>query len=191
MTDIQMSPAPNPPPTPAYSLNDHGILILNEDVTEAMATKVINFILEHNIRKDVPFLQFVVSSYGGYTKDAYTIIDMMNGSNIPVRTIGLGVIASSGFMIFINGQKGYRTLTPRTMILSHQYSASSYGKEHELFSSVKRFELQTKVMIEHYIRCTGLSEAVIREKLLPAQDVWLSANEAKELNCCDEIKDCL
>ena len=77
------------------------------------------------------------------------------------------------------------------MILSHQYSAGSYGKEHELFSSVKRFELQTKVMTDHYRRCTNLSDEVIREKLLPPSDVWLSAEEAKRLNCCDHIEQCL
>lgn len=174
-----------------YNLKDQGILILNEDVGESMATKVIEFILEHNIRKVVPFMQFVISSYGGYTKDAYAIIDMMNGSKIPIRTIGLGIIASSGFMIFINGQKGYRTLTPRTMILSHQFSAGTWGKEHELFSSIKRFELQTQVMLAHYRDCTGLSDEVIREKLLPPTDVWLSADEAKALNCCDHVEKCL
>lgn len=173
------------------SLKDNGILILNENVGESMSTKVIEFILEHNIKREVDVLQLVISSYGGYTKDAYAIIDMMNGSKIPVRTIGLGVIASSGFMIFINGQKGYRTLTPNTMILSHQYSAGAIGKEHDLFATVKRFELQTSVMLNHYKRCTGLSEEIIRQKLLPPQDVWLSSEEALSLNCCDIIKDCL
>ena len=77
------------------------------------------------------------------------------------------------------------------MILSHQYSAGSHGKEHELFSSIKRFELQTQVMMQHYRDCTGLTDETIREKLLPPQDIWLSAEEAKNLNCCDHIEKCL
>jgi len=30
---------------------------------------------------------------------------------------------------------------------------------------------------------------VIRERLLPASDVWLSADEALALGCCDYISD--
>jgi ATP-dependent protease ClpP protease subunit len=44
-------------------------------------------------------------------------------------------------------------------------------------------------MINHYKRCTGLNEAKIRQYLLPATDVWLSAKEAKKYGICDSIKD--
>jgi ATP-dependent Clp protease protease subunit len=113
----------------------------------------------------------------------------MRGSAIPIRTIGLGQIASAGLMIFIAGDKGMRILTPNTSILSHQYSWGAIGKEHELFATVKEFDLTTKKMIQHYKKCTGLSEAKIREVLLPPQDVWLSPQEAKKLGLCDDVKD--
>ena len=63
-----------------------------------------------------------------------------------------------------------------------------YGKEHELFSTVKEYELTTKRMINHYKKCTGLTEKKIRDYLLPAHDVWLSGAEAKKLGICDSIK---
>jgi len=44
-------------------------------------------------------------------------------------------------------------------------------------------------MINHYRKCTGLNEKKIRDFLLPPQDVWLSAEEAKELKLCDKIED--
>jgi ATP-dependent Clp protease protease subunit len=80
-------------------------------------------------------------------------------------------------------------LTPNTSILSHQYSWGAFGKEHELFATVKEFDLTTKRMIAHYKKCTGLSEEKIRETLLPPQDIWLSALEAKNLNLCDMVKE--
>ena len=43
-------------------------------------------------------------------------------------------------------------------------------------------------MINHYKKCTGLTESDIRQYLLPPHDVWLSAKEAKKLGLCDEIK---
>jgi len=57
-----------------------------------------------------------------------------------------------------------------------------------LLAANKEFELTTKRMIDHYKRCTGLSEKKIRELLLPPQDVWLNAKEAKRYGICDQIK---
>ena len=113
----------------------------------------------------------------------------MKGSSIPIRTIGMGLIASCGLVLFISGSKGRRFLTPNTSILSHQYSWGNYGKEHELFAQVKEYDLTTERMINHYKKCTGLTEEEIREHLLPPQDIWLSAKEAKKLGLCDEVKE--
>ena len=108
-------------------------------------------------------------------------------SQIPIKTVGLGTIASAGLLIFISGTAGRRVLTPNTSILSHQFSWYNEGKVHELFATMKEFELTQSRMIAHYELCTGLSREQIRENLLPAQDVWLSAQEALALNICDDI----
>ena len=99
------------------------------------------------------------------------------------------MIASAGLLIFISGTKGKRLLTPNTSILSHQFSWGSFGKEHELFAAVKEFDLTTKRMIKHYKKCTGLTDKDIRKYLLPPQDVWLSAPEARKLGICDNVKE--
>jgi ATP-dependent Clp protease protease subunit len=150
----------------------------------------VEWIFEANFTEERPeMLNLVITSPGGDLNAAFALIDVMRGSAIPIRTIGLGQIASAGLMIFIAGDKGMRILTPNTSILSHQYSWGAIGKEHELFATVKEFDLTTKKMIQHYKKSTGLSEAKIREILLPPQDVWLSPQEAKKLGLCDDVKD--
>jgi ATP-dependent Clp protease protease subunit len=119
---------------------------------------------------------------------AFALIDVMRGSSIPIHTIGLGVIASAGLMTFIAGEPGCRLITPNTSILSHQWAAGTYGKEHELIATQRQFDLTTKRMIAHYRKCTKLSEKIIREKLLPPQDIWLSSEEALEYNLADSVK---
>ena len=42
-------------------------------------------------------------------------------------------------------------------------------------------------MMNHYKKCTGLPEKKIREILLPAEDVWLSAEEAVTHKLADQI----
>ena len=128
-----------------------------------------------------------ICSPGGDLNACFALVDVMKGSKIPIRTIGMGMIASCGLLMFISGTKGKRILTPNTSILSHQYSWGSFGKEHELFAAVKEFDLTTHRMVAHYKKCTGLSEKDIRKYLLPPEDIWLSAKEAKKLGLCDSI----
>ena len=161
-----------------------------EEINLQTAKQTVEWIFECNFQEERPdMLNLVITSPGGELSAAFAIIDAMRGSAIPIRTIGLGEIASAGLMIFIAGTKGTRLLTPNTSILSHQYSWGAFGKEHELFATVKQFDLTTKKMIAHYKKCSGLSEAKIKELLLPPQDMWLSSAEAKQLGLCDEVKD--
>ena len=176
------------PATP--SPEDSGIYLFMDAVNETSCKDLISFIFTKNLGNPKPkHLQIVINSGGGDLNSAFAAIDVIKGSIVPIYTIGIGLVASAAFAIFISGKKGYRTLTPNTSIMSHQYTWGTYGKEHELFATVKEYELTTERMIKHYKKCTGLTEKKIREYLLPAQDIWLSAKEAKQLGICDKIKD--
>jgi len=176
------------PPTP--SISDSGIYYLCDEFNSNTAKSVVTWILDSNLQqsKTPDHLTLMITSYGGDLSAAFAIIDVMRGSSIPVHTVGLGVIASAGLLTFISGVKGYRTITPNTSILSHQWSWGQAGKEHELIATMREFELTTTRMINHYKKCTGLNEKFIRERLLPPQDVWLSPLEAKKYKLCDHIK---
>jgi ATP-dependent Clp protease protease subunit len=170
-------------------LEKAGIYLFMDDVTASTCKDAIEFILKQNISpRKLKRLQLMICSNGGEVPPTFALIDVIKASKIPVHTVGLGVIASCGLLLFITGEPGYRILTPNTSILSHQYSWGSYGKEHELFAQVKEFELSTERMISHYKKCTGLDEEKIRKHLLPPEDRWLSAKEAKKLNICDSVK---
>ena len=176
-------------PTDDGDLYKSGIHLLMDDIRADSCKDAIEFILKQNVeKKKQKRLQFLICSNGGEVPSCFALIDVMRGSSIPIHTVGLGVIASCGLLLFITGDKGNRTLTPNTSILSHQYSWSNYGKEHELFAQVKEFELSTKRMLNHYRKCTGLTEKEIREYLLPTEDVWLAGQEAKKLGICDNIR---
>jgi ATP-dependent Clp protease protease subunit len=177
-------------PQPSVTLRDSGVYYLCDEFTMPLAKDVVSWIMEANLQKNKrhDFLTLMITSYGGDMSAAFAIIDTIRGSSISVRTVGLGVIASAGLLTYISGQKGHRILTPNTSILSHQWSWGQSGKEHELIATMREFDLTTKRMMAHYKKCTGLSDKVIREKLLPPQDVWLSSDEALKYNLCDSIK---
>ena len=168
----------------------HSFFLLMEEVTLNTCKQAVEWILEANFAEERPeMLNLIITSPGGDLNAAFALVDVMRGSSIPIRTVGLGQVASAGLMIFIAGTNGQRILTPNTSILSHQYSWGAFGKEHELFAQIKEFDLTTKRMVSHYKKCTGLKEEQIREYLLPPQDIWLSSTEAKKLGLCDDVKD--
>jgi len=173
-----------------HSLYDNGMYLFMTEVSPESMRPVIEWIMQENMKlKKRDYLTLVICSPGGDVNACFALIDTMKGSAIPIRTVGLGMIASCGLIMFMAGEKGHRLLTPNTSILSHQWSWGSRGKEHELFSVKKEFTLTSKRIVDHYMKCTGLTEKKIRKKLLPASDVWLNAEEALDLGICDEIKE--
>ena len=175
---------------PKMELLLNGVVIFMGDVTVESMSPLIDWILAENYKKEKrqKELTLGICSRGGDLNACFALVDIMKGSKIPIKTVGLGMIASCGLLMFITGTKGRRILTPNTSILSHQYSWGSIGKEHELFARVKELELTTERMINHYKKCTGLKETEIRKYLLPPHDVWLSAKEAKKLGLCDKVE---
>jgi len=174
----------------AGNVPKQNFMLFMDEVTMASCKTVVEWIFTCNMGEEqYDLLNLVICSPGGDLNAAFAVIDCMKGSGTPIRTIGLGQIASAGLLMFIAGEKGHRLLTPNTSILSHQYSWGSFGKEHELIATVKEYDLTTKRLMSHYKKCTGLDEETIRNKLLPPQDMWLSAQEAKKLGICDQVKD--
>lgn len=172
-------------------LNDNGMYVFMDEVEAETIRPVVEWILhENHVRKKKPKeLLLLICSNGGNMNEAFALIDVMSSSHIPIKTVGLGSIASCGLLIFLSGARGRRVLTPNTSILSHQFSWDVEGKAHELFATVKEFQLTEQRMIEHYRKCTGLDDETIRKVLLPPQDVYLSAKEALEYHICDTIAD--
>ena len=172
-------------------LQDNGIYVFMGDVDAESIQPIIEWILveNHVAKKKKKELLLMICSSGGELEPAFALIDVMRSSSIHIKTVGLGQIASAGLMIFLAGSPGRRVLTPNTSILSHQYSWGSEGKHHELWAVTKEFSLVQDRMLAHYKQSTGLDEHTIKSKLLPASDVYLSAEEALALKVCDYISD--
>jgi len=173
----------------SQALADNGMYVLMGEVDDENIKPIIEWILHENFvsKKKRKELLLMICSEGGDVSAAFALIDVMRSSNIPVKTVGLGQIASAGLLIFIAGAKGRRILTPNTSILSHQFSWGSDGKAHELFATIKEFDLTQKRMVALYKESTGLDEEEIKKTLLPPHDVWLTAEEAIGFNICDHI----
>jgi ATP-dependent Clp protease protease subunit len=173
----------------ASDLRNNGICLFPFDVDEDTCAEAIQFILEANLNTSPMYdhLTLIINSHGGSLFAGFGLLDVMAGSRLPVNTVGIGIIASMGLLIFMNGK--HRVLTPNSLVMSHQWWGVSWGKEHELLASQKKNDLVSKMVINHYRKHSNLkTEKEVRKYLLPESDVWLTAEDCLKYGICDEIK---
>ena len=140
-------------------------------------------------RIDFENIVLFVNSPGGAMHPCMQLIDTMNSIPQPIMTYGTGQCASAGTMVLMNGTKGKRVATRNTVIMSHQLATGNDGKYHEMVASEKELRILHEMMVEHYRRCTGKSRAYIEKNLLPAHDVFMTAEEAKHHGLIDHVID--
>jgi ATP-dependent Clp protease protease subunit len=166
-----------------------GICLLYSDVNIELAQGICEWILLENLSPNPPeILTLMVNSPGGDLSAAFSIIEMMNGSRIPIRTIALGEVCSAGLLIAMSGAPGQRIITPTCSVMSHHFSGGAQGNYHELLNIAKEYKFTDERIVGQYVRCTGLTEKQIRKKLIPNKDVYMSPKQAVELGLFDEIK---
>lgn len=167
-------------------LLNQGIVYFSGEVTqesmEKLAGKLLKLDLDMN--HNSPVLLYI-NSEGGSLPAVFGVIDIIGNMRLPVDTYGIGEICSCGLLLFLAGE--HRYLTPSTDILSHQYFWGKVGKHHELKAGRKAEDRLMRKLISYYKERTGLQESVIKTKLLPPSDVWLSAEEAFKYNIATAI----
>jgi ATP-dependent Clp protease protease subunit len=170
-------------------LEDYGIIFISGEIDQATAQSVCEKIIEMNVEQKADFIQLILNSQGGLCSAGFAIIDMMDWSRLPVYTTGIGIVASMALAIFMAGDKGHRIVTPRTSILSHRFSAFSWGNHSELIAKRKEEDLMHRRLLDHYLRHTTLkNDQEVMEKLLRDVDTWLTAEEALELGIADAVQ---
>lgn len=158
---------------------------VDDETVKALTAWVIGEALEDN---PPDYLTLLINSPGGDLAAAFALIEIMQGSAIPIRTIGLGQIASAGLLIFMSGEKGQRILTPTCSIMSHSFSTGLSGNYHDLMAVDRELQFTQRRIVNQYMQCTGKDEAYVVEKLLPHRDVYMSPEEAIEHGFGDVIR---
>lgn len=170
-------------------LSDYGIIYLSGAINEGTAESVCKEIIEYNIKGNINQVQMVINSPGGTCTAGFSIIDIMEWSNIPIYTTGIGIIASMGLLIFMAGEKGHRVITPRTSILSHRFSAMNMGNHSQLIAGRREEDMLHERILNHYMTYSNIKDRKELEKyLLRDVDTWLSTEEAVQLGIVDVVE---
>lgn len=169
-------------------LLENSTFYLYGEIDEESVAKVIKWILYENFQsKDTKTLTLYINSTGGNLYDAFALIDVIRNSHHVVRTVAVGSVMSAAFLIFAVGDKGHRFAASNASFMCHQFSENMEAKYHDLKATMKENEACNLKMINILKDATGLPTAKIKLKLLPASDVYLTAQEMVELGVADNI----
>ena len=161
---------------------------LSGEINEDIVDDAIKWIIYENIAfREPKHLTLYINSTGGDLYQAFALIDVMQASHHTIQTIGIGAVMSAAFLIFAAGDKGERYASKNTSFMSHQFSDIIDNKYHDIKASMKESELCNQKMITILKEATGLPPSRVRSKLLPASDVYLSAQEVVDLGVADHI----
>jgi ATP-dependent protease ClpP protease subunit len=94
---------------------------------------------------------------------------------------------SAAFLIFASGDKGQRYAGSNTSFMCHQFTESMDHKYHDLKASMIENDLCNQKMIDILKDASGLAPSVIKKKLLPASDVYLTATEMVDIGIADQV----
>lgn len=168
-------------------LLESSIHYLFGEIDESNISECIKWILYENLESKDKVLTLYINSTGGNLYEAFALIDVMRNSHHPIRTIALGSTMSAAFLIFASGTKGERYAAKNASFMCHQFSESMSDKYHDLKATMKENDICNEKMVAILKEATGLAPSVIKKKLLPPSDVYLTAHECVELNVADHL----
>jgi ATP-dependent Clp protease protease subunit len=168
---------------------DAGVHFLIGEIEEENVNDAVKWLTSENLKpRDGRILTLYVNSIGGDLYQALALIDMMNISRLPIRTIGYGTVMSAAFLIVASGTPGERYVTKNCGIMCHQMSATEeVGKYHDIKATRKETDRLNQAMYNILKSTTGLDGRVIKTKLLPAHDVYMTPEEMIEYGAADQI----
>lgn len=159
------------------------VIMLMTPVNNISMTSVISQLLYLNVKDNKSPIHLYISSPGGSVLDGYGIIDTMNLIEAPVYTYTIGLAASMGALIFLNGAKRY--MLPHSELMLHQPLGGVSGQASDIEITANRI-IKMKKDINEMIatRCNLDIEKV--EKFID-RDRYFNATEAIEYGLADEI----
>ena len=135
------------------------------------------------LRIDVIPIYLHIYSNGGYIHAAFSTIDVIISSKVPVYSVIEGATASAGTLISIVCKKRY--IRPTAYMLIHQLTSEIWGKMDAIIDEYKNLTQLMKKITDIYTEYSSLTPKKL-DKLLK-HDLWLDAKKSIKYGLADEL----
>ena len=155
-----------------------------DEVDGASVCEAIKMIDAIEREKKATELTLILNSGGGSIYDGLALYDRLRTCTLPVTTIGLGMVASMAFIIFVAGDK--RICTKRVRFLNHQAKISISGRVADIDIEQAETKMIEDMCIEIIATRTKLNPQK-QKKDTKAGDKYIGADEALKTGIVHEI----
>lgn len=166
------------------------VLIFNDEVNDNIIENYILHIFKWN-REDKDIdpskrkkITLIINSPGGDCMIGFGgMVNCIEQSKTPVIAVGIGLVASMAFHIYITCKERYAFKD--TILLMHdgeQSAASSGGKFKDIARFFENMDNRTK---QHVLKYTNIDEEFYDDH--QDREFYIYADDAKELGCVDKI----
>lgn len=176
------------------SYYENRILFINQDIDECIIEDCVAYILKWNQEDkglqaiDRTPIKIYLNSNGGDSIIAMQLVDVIKMSITPIKIIGMSLVASAAFHIFIAGHD--RICFDNTIFLMHDGAvniANSTSKARDTMKFIEELEERAK---KHVLDKTSMDEEFYDNHY--DIEFFLYASKAKGLGIVDKIigEDC-
>ena len=163
------------------SVNKKSALELNMKLKE-VENKLIKKYNDYNGHQEYIYLH--INSFGGSVFSAFSVIDTIKNSKIPVVSIIEGAAASAATLISV--MCDYRIIYENSYMLIHQLSSGTWGKMSELEDEMENLKELMTAIRKIYKESTNIPDGEINEIL--KHDLWWNPQICLQKGLVDEIK---
>lgn len=154
-------------------------LAVNKEIKK-LSTELLHTNLSYGLESHI---NLYINTDGGELFSAFSIIDAMNRSLVPVHTIIDGCAASAGTIISIHGHERY--ITKNSYMLIHQLSTFNFGTYENIKDGMTNADKLMIKLKKMYKVKSKMTQKQIAEIL--KHDLFLDSDDALELGLVDGV----
>ncbi len=166
-------------------LGQERIIFLGQEVTDALANRIVAYMLYLDSDDPNKPIYLYINSPGGSVTAGLAIYDTMQYIKADVITICLGLAASMGSFLLAAGTKGKRLALPNSRIMIHQPMGGTRGQATDIEIEAKEILRVRSELNNMLAGCTSQSLEKIEKDT--DRDYYMSAEEAKEYGLIDQV----
>lgn len=161
------------------------IIFLGQEVDDAVANRIVAFMLYLDSQDPGKDIILYINSPGGSVTAGMAIYDTMAHIKSDVVTICVGLAASMGSFLLAAGAKGKRLALPHSRIMIHQPSGGTRGQATDIEIEAREIIRIRRQLNQIYADRTGQTLEKIEKDM--DRDYFMSPQEAKAYGLIDKV----
>lgn len=163
-------------------------IFLQGEINSEMATMFISQLMYMEQEIDKP-VTIYINSRGGEVNAGLLIYDAIQGSELEIHMVCLGIAASMAAIILAGGQRGRRYILKHSKVMIHEpLIANGLGGSASSIQNISESILETRNIVNG-ILASHTDKTVEEVNQATSFDNFMNAEEAISFGICDVISD--